>query len=86
MKVQEPIRGGAAQSLAGRDKGRLYLIVGVQGEWLFLSDGKYRPAETPEKKNRKHVRLLPHFHPEIAARLDEGKDENSAIREALKAL
>ena len=86
MKVQEPELGGAAESLAGRDKGRLYLIVGTCGETLLLADGKYRKAEEPKPKNKKHVRLLPRFYPEIARRIGQGKDENSEIRAALKAL
>lgn len=84
MKVQNPEIGGAAQSVAGRDKGRLYLIVGLKGESLLLADGKYRTAANPKTKNRKHVRLLPNFFPEIAERLGAGKDENSEIRAALK--
>ena len=85
MKVQDPVVGGVAQSVAGRDKGRLYLIVGIEGEKLFLADGKYRAAENPKTKNRKHVRLLPVFHAEIAERIGLGKDENGEIRAALIA-
>ena len=67
-----------------RDR-RLYLIVGIEGEKLLLADGKYREAANPKTKNKKHVRLLPVFHAEIAERLGLGKDENSEIRAALKA-
>ena len=86
MKVQDPEVGGAARRIAGRDKGRLYLIVGIDGGRLLLSDGKYRRAEHPKTKNAGHVRLLPRFYRDIAARLAEGKDENSNIRAALLAL
>ncbi len=83
MKVQNPEIGGIAKSRAGRDKGRLYLIVGLTDEAVLLADGKYRPAEKPKSKNRKHVELLPYFYPEITDRLGQGKDENSEIRAAL---
>ena len=86
MKVQEPVPGGICESLAGRDKGRLYLIVAVEGESLLLADGKYRPLASPKRKNRRHVRLLPVFRPDIAERIGQGKDENSQIRSQLKAL
>ena len=86
MKVQEPIRGGAAQSLAGRDKGRLYLIAGTEGNVLLLCDGKYRLLQNPKRKNRAHVRLLPAFYPQLIGRAEEGKDENSNIRAALLQL
>ena len=84
MKVQNPVVGGVAQSVAGRDKGRLYLIVGIEGEKLLLADGKYREAANPKTKNKKHVRLQPVFHAGIAGRHGLGKDENSEIRAALK--
>ena len=86
MKVQEAVCGGAAESLAGRDKGRLYLIVGARGETLLLADGKYKPVESPKPKNKKHVRLLPRFYPAIAERIAAGKDENSSVRAALLSL
>lgn len=86
MKVTTPEIGGVAESLSGRDKGRLYLILKVQGERLYLCDGSYRTLSNPKQKNRKHVRLMPVFFPEIAERAGEGKDENSEIRAALKRL
>lgn len=86
MKVQEPVIGGACESIAGRDKGRLYMIVGTEGEALLLADGKYRLLKDPKRKNRKHVRLLPVFREDIAARIGQGKDENSQIRAALLRL
>ena len=86
MKVQEPEAGGICESLAGRDKGRLYLIAGIEGDVLLLCDGKYRLLKDPKRKNRKHVRLLPAFRKDIAERIAQGKDENSQIRAALAAL
>ncbi len=83
MKVQEIHLGGVAQSVAGRDKGRTYLIVGQEGETLLLADGKYRKLCNPKRKNRRHVRLRPEFYPDIAERIGQGKDENSRIRAAL---
>lgn len=86
MKVTIPTLGGAALSLSGRDKGRLYIIIGVNENEILVCDGKYRKLENPKKKNVKHVRLLPEFFPEIAKRAGEGKDENSEIRAALKQI
>ena len=45
MKVTNPIPGGVAKSLIGRDAGRLYLIVKAEGENVYLCDGKYRKAK-----------------------------------------
>lgn len=68
MKVKDPVIGGAAESLSGRDKGRLYIIVAAEGERLSLADGKYRKLSNPKHKNSKHVRLMPFFFPEIVKR------------------
>ena len=86
MKVKDPVIGGAAESLSGRAKGRLYIIVAAEGERLSLADGKYRKLSNPKHKNSKHVRLMPFFFPEIVKRAGEGKDANSEIRAALKRL
>ena len=84
MKVQEPENGGVCMSVAGRDRGRLYLIVRQDGTNLYLADGKYRTSENPKQKNRRHVRLMPVFDREMAERIAAGKDENSNIRALLK--
>ena len=42
--------GMLAVSLAGHDKGRIYLIIGEEGDFCYLADGKTRGAENPKKK------------------------------------
>jgi len=59
MKVKTPTLGGVAQSLQGRDKGAFYVICAIEGDAVFLADGKTRTKEKPKRKNLKHVRLLP---------------------------
>ncbi len=86
MKVKTPEAGGVAESLSGRDAGRLYIIVGTEGERLLLADGKYKSCFAPKAKNAKHVRLLPVFFPKIAQKCAQGKDEDSEIRAALCAV
>lgn len=58
MKVKEPRLGGIAQSLQGRDKGKLYVICGIDGTALLLADGVNRTLNAPKRKNLKHVYLL----------------------------
>lgn len=45
-------------SLAGRDRGKVCLVVREEEEYLFVVDGRLRKVETPKKKKRKHVRLI----------------------------
>ena len=46
------------ESLAGRDKGTICLVVSMEGEYLFLADGRGHKVEKPKKKKSKHVRLI----------------------------
>ena len=43
------------RSAAGRDKGDLFLVLGTQGDFLLLADGRRRRVERPKRKKRKHV-------------------------------
>ena len=49
------MKGRLAFSKAGHDKGRLYLIIGQEGERVWLADGRTRGVLSPKKKNRKHI-------------------------------
>lgn len=50
--------GQFVTSKAGHDKGRLYVIVAEEGEFVYLSDGKARQPENPKKKRRKHIQPI----------------------------
>ena len=58
-KFCTPTLGSAAVSLAGHDKGRLYLIVKLDSEeFVHLADGVLRKVATPKKKRVKHIKQL----------------------------
>lgn len=50
--------GRPARSLAGHDKGTLFLVVGTDGEFLLLANGKPRSVLRPKRKKLRHVELL----------------------------
>lgn len=51
-------KGCVATSLAGRDKGRKFVIVGVlDEEHVYIADGKMRKIEKPKKKKLKHLKV-----------------------------
>ena len=50
--------GELATSKAGHDKDRLYMIVGEEGECVYLCDGRLRGVEHPKKKKKKHIQIL----------------------------
>jgi len=53
--------GRVVRSIAGRDKGRLLVITGIENENLYFCDGKERPLERPKRKLLKHVVLTEHI-------------------------
>ena len=50
MKVKTPEPGGIAESVSGRDAGRLYMVLRAEGDVLFLADGRYRSCFSPKKR------------------------------------
>ena len=48
-------RSDIVKAAAGRDKGKLFFVMDVEGDFLLLADGKTRKLERPKRKKRKHV-------------------------------
>lgn len=42
-------------SKAGRDKGCAFVICKIEGEYVFLVDGRLRLIDKPKKKKQKHL-------------------------------
>ena len=78
--------GMFARSLAGHDKGRLYVVIRESGGYVYLADGKSRTLEKLKKKKRKHVQPDFGTAPEIAEKIEQGlalREED--IRKAIKS-
>lgn len=71
-----------ARSLAGHDKGKLYLIISADEEYVYLSDGKLKTLDHLKKKRFRHVQVDYHIHETIADKLDSLKNED--IKRAIK--
>jgi ribosomal protein L14E/L6E/L27E len=50
--------GAVVMSIAGREKGEIFLISKDEGEYSLLVNGTTRTIENPKKKNKKHLHLL----------------------------
>ena len=48
--------GSVVISSAGHDSGRPMVVVGAEGGFVLVADGKERKLDSPKKKNIKHVR------------------------------
>lgn len=62
---------GLALSAAGHDRGRLYLVLGEDGDRLLLADGKLRKLSSPKRKNRRHVMFLPGLAEAVSGKLPQ---------------
>ena len=51
----EIAKSNSVRSDACRDKGNLFVVLAVEGEYLQLADGKSRKVEKPKRKKRRHV-------------------------------
>ncbi len=70
--------GTFVRSLAGHDKGRVYIIVREESESVYLADGRLREIQRPKRKNKKHVQP-------IRRRLDEsGGWSNESVKRAIE--
>lgn len=53
------VLGSIVISVSGRDKGRVFITVGVlDEEHVAIADGRLRKIEKPKKKKLKHLRVI----------------------------
>ena len=57
--------GMLVRSKAGRDKGRVYVVVRAGADGIYLADGDKRPLSRMKKKNSRHLQ------PILKERLDD---------------
>ena len=50
--------GNFAFSKAGHDKGKLYVIVAEEQDYVYLCDGRLKKIDAPKKKRKKHIQIV----------------------------
>ncbi len=74
------------ESLAGRDKGKLFYVVDTEDNYVLIADGKGRKLENPKRKKLKHVRRVSRTETRVAVKIQNGdKVLNSELRRDLAA-
>ena len=72
--------GMMARSLAGHDRGKMYMILSQDEQYVYLSDGVYRTVDKLKKKKKKHIQIDYRISQEIQKLLDEGRPiQNSDV-------
>lgn len=77
--------GMLAGSMAGHDKGAIYVIINEDNEYVYLADGKIRTLLRPKKKNKKHIQIIKKYSGEdFAGRIKDGLADDIEIRKFIK--
>ena len=80
----EIAKSNIVRSNAGRDKGKLFFVLAVEGEYLLLADGKSRKVEAPKRKKRRHVLFAADSDTRLAEKIkSDEKITNSELRRTL---
>lgn len=71
-------------SAAGRDQGKLFYVIGTEGVYILIADGRERTIEHPKRKKSKHVQMVARTESHVAEKLRRGeKVLNSELRRDL---
>ena len=74
-------------STAGRDVGHMFYVIGTDGPFLMLVNGKDRTLDKPKRKKQKHVQKVLRIETRVAVKLQNGdKVLNSELRKELAFL
>lgn len=80
------VRSDIVKSTAGRDKGKYFFVLGEEGEFLLLADGRTRKIESPKRKKRKHAAFVARSDCRVAEKIrSDEKITNSELRKTLAA-
>jgi len=79
--------GSKVRSIAGRDMGGDFIVVGIEGEYVMLADGDARKVDRPKKKKLKHIQASSSCSVFINEKMElTGKVTNAEVRKALAEL
>ncbi len=82
----EIVRSNIVRSGAGRDKGKLFVVLAVEGEYLLLADGRSRKVDSPKRKKRRHVLFVADDDTRLSEKIkSDEKITNSELRRTLAA-
>ena len=74
-------------STTGRDRGKIFYVIGIEEDYLFLANGKDRTLDKPKRKARRHVKKVLRSETRVAEKLRLGdKVLNGELRRDLAFL
>lgn len=80
----EIVEGSIVRSIAGRDKGSLFIVISREGDYVYLANGELRKVDRPKRKKLKHLQGTKSVSEFVQNKLAAvGKVTNSEVRKAL---
>ncbi len=73
-----------ATSLAGHDKGQVYVVIGQEGDSLLLANGVTKTCDKPKKKKLIHLQLIKKLPEEIKLEAADKELDDLTIKRILK--
>lgn len=78
--------GDIVISMAGREKGNCFVVVGIQDNFALICDGKSRKIDKPKKKKIKHLSSVIEHSEFVSSKLEKGETvTNKEIKKELKS-
>lgn len=84
--MKEFVIGGYAVSKAGHDLGKLYVIINMDSEYVYLVDGKIRTLDRPKKKKKIHITMYHDYNLSLAEKIKNKTVINEEIKREIKLL
>ena len=50
--------GDIVESKAGRDKGDIFVVLGREGDFAYIANGRNRKIDNQKKKRQKHLKVV----------------------------
>ncbi|MBQ8974438.1 MAG: KOW domain-containing RNA-binding protein [Oscillospiraceae bacterium] len=76
--------GNVVMSANGRDKGKMFYLVSIEGDYAYIADGRGRRLEKPKKKKLRHLQFKADGSDRVAEKLRNGeKLTNIELRRAV---
>ncbi|EEG77781.1 KOW domain-containing RNA-binding protein [Dethiobacter alkaliphilus] len=86
--MAQPLKlGTLVHSLAGRDAGEHYLVVGIlEPNHVLVANGLNRPLKSPKKKNLRHLQARQQSPDVLAKKIQRRKARDEEIAGAIREM
>lgn len=79
--------GQLVKSKAGRDKDRLFIIIGIiDDQYVTIVDGDLRRVETPKRKKIRHLSKINRVSDPVLQAMHAGELTNPLVRREIESL